>query len=81
MVRGWEAPGGPAGVAMAEEKERACLPEAMRSCPTMGGCDLTSPGTEELPPHRWGMTPAAITRSPLRALHSLGPGGGPPGAL
>lgn len=54
MVRGWEAPGGRAGVAMAEEKEPACLPEAMRSCPTMGGCDLTSPGTGELPPPKVG---------------------------
>lgn len=63
-------------MATAEEKELACLPEAMRSCPTVGGCDLTSRGKEELPPHRWGMTPAAITRAPCRPCTAWGPEGG-----
>lgn len=53
--RSWERPlGGLEGVAMTDQ-ERACLPEAMRSCPTVGGgCDLTSLGTSVVTPPSGG---------------------------
>lgn len=50
--RSWEGPlGGLEGVAMTDQ-ERACLPEAMRSCPTVGGGAVTSPpwGPEQSAP-------------------------------
>lgn len=39
--RSWKGPLGGHGRG-SHDISRACLPEAMMSCPTMGGCDLTS---------------------------------------
>lgn len=71
------APGGPwQGWPRQTERQSELSPEAMRSCPTVGGCDLTSPGASAVTPPSgggWGgLQLPSVPGVPLAAQHSLG---------